>query len=343
MVDRPSTEVRALRCGGRLAAGGGGGGIPADGRPRPRPSWAAGQQIRLDRIGRRRRPVARHRAQVDLDDERAAGVHRHPWSGQRRPADRDRRPRPAAGVLLTAQFADPRPGRDAGAAGGARAVAAPARRIVWALRLLTGMAVLAAHQTRVVVAAAVIRDGAVLAARRSYPPELAGRWEFPGGKVALGETDARGAAELAEELGEDLGARRRSGGADRAGHRPGRRGGAAAVRGPRRRRAGRPPDRTTKSAGSRRRVWTTWTGWTPTVGCCRQRSARSAEAQLRTRAAGDAGWAVQVTQRPDCGDRREPSAEPLGVFTSLPCYPAVTQWCAGSAVALQHGPESPAR
>jgi 8-oxo-dGTP diphosphatase len=33
---------------------------------------------------------------------------------------------------------------------------------------------------RVVVAGAVLRDGRLLAARRSAPPELAGRWELPG-------------------------------------------------------------------------------------------------------------------------------------------------------------------
>ncbi|NYI69444.1 8-oxo-dGTP diphosphatase [Naumannella cuiyingiana] len=53
-----------------------------------------------------------------------------------------------------------------------------------------------------VVAAAIVRDGRVLATRRRYPPALAGRWEFPGGKVEPGErpTDAL-ARELVEELG----------------------------------------------------------------------------------------------------------------------------------------------
>jgi 8-oxo-dGTP diphosphatase len=40
-----------------------------------------------------------------------------------------------------------------------------------------------------VVAAAIVRDGYVLAARRSRPDHLAGRWEFPGGKVEAGESD----------------------------------------------------------------------------------------------------------------------------------------------------------
>jgi 8-oxo-dGTP diphosphatase len=56
--------------------------------------------------------------------------------------------------------------------------------------------------TGIVVGAALIRDGRVLAARRSAPPELAGRWEFPGGKCEPGETDAQALQrECAEELG----------------------------------------------------------------------------------------------------------------------------------------------
>ncbi len=45
-------------------------------------------------------------------------------------------------------------------------------------------------------------DGRVLACERSAPPEVAGRWEFPGGKVEPGETDAEALArECVEELG----------------------------------------------------------------------------------------------------------------------------------------------
>jgi 8-oxo-dGTP diphosphatase len=53
-----------------------------------------------------------------------------------------------------------------------------------------------------VVAAAIIRDGRVLAARRSRPARLAGGWEFPGGKVESweSETDAL-VRECREELG----------------------------------------------------------------------------------------------------------------------------------------------
>jgi 8-oxo-dGTP diphosphatase len=57
---------------------------------------------------------------------------------------------------------------------------------------------------QVVVGAAMIRDGRVLAARRRGPPELAGGWEFPGGKVEAGEDD-RGA--LMRECDEELGVR----------------------------------------------------------------------------------------------------------------------------------------
>ncbi|CAA9366131.1 MAG: hypothetical protein AVDCRST_MAG36-3084 [uncultured Nocardioidaceae bacterium] len=42
----------------------------------------------------------------------------------------------------------------------------------------------------------------VLAARRTGPPALAGRWELPGGKVGAGETlEEAGVREVREELG----------------------------------------------------------------------------------------------------------------------------------------------
>ena len=54
----------------------------------------------------------------------------------------------------------------------------------------------------VVGAALVDADGHVLLARRSAPEPLAGRWEFPGGKVEPGETPEEALGrELAEELG----------------------------------------------------------------------------------------------------------------------------------------------
>jgi len=55
------------------------------------------------------------------------------------------------------------------------------------------------------VGAAIVRAGLVLAARRSAPAELAGRWEFPGGKVEDGESDAAALIrECREELGVEL-------------------------------------------------------------------------------------------------------------------------------------------
>jgi 8-oxo-dGTP diphosphatase len=60
--------------------------------------------------------------------------------------------------------------------------------------------------TQIVVAGAVIRGCTVLVAQRARPPELAGRWELPGGKVAPGEAESAALArELAEELGVQVG------------------------------------------------------------------------------------------------------------------------------------------
>jgi 8-oxo-dGTP diphosphatase len=54
---------------------------------------------------------------------------------------------------------------------------------------------------RIIVGAAIIEDGRVLACARSEPPEFAGRWEFPGGKVEAGESEIEALErECAEEL-----------------------------------------------------------------------------------------------------------------------------------------------
>lgn len=75
------------------------------------------------------------------------------------------------------------------------------------VRVVTGSPVRDTPRVRKsVVAAAILRPGhgpaAVLAARRTAPPETAGRWELPGGKV---EPDETAEAALAREVGEELG------------------------------------------------------------------------------------------------------------------------------------------
>lgn len=54
----------------------------------------------------------------------------------------------------------------------------------------------------IVVGAAILEAGRLLAAQRIEPPELAGWWEFPGGKVEPGESDE---AALVRECREELG------------------------------------------------------------------------------------------------------------------------------------------
>ena len=56
-----------------------------------------------------------------------------------------------------------------------------------------------------VMGAALVRHGRVLATRRTHPPEAAGLWEFPGGKVEPGEDpDDAIVREIHEELGCDV-------------------------------------------------------------------------------------------------------------------------------------------
>lgn len=57
----------------------------------------------------------------------------------------------------------------------------------------------------VVVAAAIERDGRYLVARRTRPADVAGLWEFPGGKVEPGETEMQALSrEIREELGVEI-------------------------------------------------------------------------------------------------------------------------------------------
>jgi 8-oxo-dGTP diphosphatase len=64
-----------------------------------------------------------------------------------------------------------------------------------------------------VAAAAIVRHGRVLAARRTLPAALAGGWELPGGKVLAGESSAEAAArEVREELGCEIEVGRQLGG-----------------------------------------------------------------------------------------------------------------------------------
>ncbi|MWK33902.1 NUDIX domain-containing protein [Actinomadura sp. J1-007] len=65
----------------------------------------------------------------------------------------------------------------------------------------------------VVVGAAIISDGRLLAAQRAEPPHMAGGWELPGGKVDPGETDEDALVrECEEELAVEVRLGRRVGG-----------------------------------------------------------------------------------------------------------------------------------
>ncbi len=53
----------------------------------------------------------------------------------------------------------------------------------------------------VIVGAAIVRNGQVLAQQRAWPADHAGQWELPGGRVEDGESDE---AALARECQEEL-------------------------------------------------------------------------------------------------------------------------------------------
>lgn len=72
----------------------------------------------------------------------------------------------------------------------------------------------------VVVGAAIVRDGRLLAAQRAEPPHMAGGWELPGGKVDPGESDEDAVVrECHEELAIKIRPLRRVGGDWRLGDR----------------------------------------------------------------------------------------------------------------------------
>ncbi|HEX5086566.1 MAG TPA: (deoxy)nucleoside triphosphate pyrophosphohydrolase [Nocardioides sp.] len=75
-------------------------------------------------------------------------------------------------------------------------------------------------ERQAVVGAAIVRAGRVLAARRTGPADVTGRWEFPGGKVEPGESEAEALVrEVAEELGVRVRVRRWLGGDQPVGER----------------------------------------------------------------------------------------------------------------------------
>jgi 8-oxo-dGTP diphosphatase len=62
--------------------------------------------------------------------------------------------------------------------------------------------------TGIVVGAAIVRTGRLLAQQRAFPPSVAGQWELPGGRVEPGESEP---AALIRECLEELGVRVRVG------------------------------------------------------------------------------------------------------------------------------------
>ena len=59
-----------------------------------------------------------------------------------------------------------------------------------------------------VVAALLVRDGKLMIAQRPAGKHMAGKWEFPGGKIEKGETPERA---LERELWEELGVKTQTG------------------------------------------------------------------------------------------------------------------------------------
>jgi len=58
---------------------------------------------------------------------------------------------------------------------------------------------------KLVAAGLIVRDGRLLITQRTQPPALAGKWEFPGGKIEEGESpEVALARELREEIGVDV-------------------------------------------------------------------------------------------------------------------------------------------
>ena len=59
-----------------------------------------------------------------------------------------------------------------------------------------------------VVAALIVKEGKLLIAQRPVGKHMAGKWEFPGGKIEKGETPEQA---LERELSEELGVRTKTG------------------------------------------------------------------------------------------------------------------------------------